>query len=116
MRRDSRLQGGGGLSQPLVFFAVQELLDPESAVQRTPVEAYRAFGEVSPYLGLETRDALREIGETWSTISIRYHKSRVPLEGMQVLVRLTGETYEIRGTAHLDFSRKKVELTCRLIR
>lgn len=115
---DTRLQGGRMLSQPLEFYIVDQTEDEAGAVVRTrqASPAYVAMGGIAPYLGLEQREALRTIGETWSTFTIRYHASRVPEEAMQVRVKLTGQFWEIRGVNHVAYERKTVELTCRLIK
>ena len=109
-------QGGGRFDQPLDFYVMAEAADSDNSVARTPTFAYRMMGAVNPYLGMETRSALREIGETWATIEIRYFPSRIPVEGMTLTIAATGENYEIRGVNHVAMSRKKIELTCRKVR
>jgi head-tail adaptor len=112
---DPRIQPGN-FDTPVTFSNMVETTDSASGVVRTPQFAYNALANVSPYEGSELRSALREIGEIWSTISIRWAPSRVPIEGMQITVKTTGEIYEVRGVQHLESGRRKIELTCRLVR
>lgn len=113
---DTRLQGGGQLNQPVTFYNMVQTQDAAGGVVRTKQLAFPAFAGIGPYESIELRDALREIGETWSVFHIRYHQGRVPTEGMHVIVALTGEEYEVRGVKHVDFTRRVVECTCRLQR
>lgn len=120
---DPRVQAGQ-FDQPCLFYTVVQTSDAAGGEIRTPLAAdidgatpaYRAWANVSPYQGQELLDAKKIIGEIWSVISIRYAKSRVPAEGMLIKVKLSGEVFEIRGVLHLDTNRRKIELTCRLIR
>lgn len=112
----------GYFDQPLDFYTVNPALDAAggvldpSSIAVAPVHAYKMLGNVGPYQGLELRDALTKLGEQWATISIRWARSRLPVEGMRVVVKATGDEYEVTGVEHLSTLRRKVELTCRLIR
>jgi head-tail adaptor len=115
-RGETRLQGGGYFDQPVTFYNMVETVDGAGGPIRTPAKAYDAKACIGPYQGMELRDALRTIGETWAVFHIRYHRSRIPVEGMTVTHKLTGDNYEVRGVEPIDWNRKVVECTCRLIR
>lgn len=112
---DPRLQPGH-LDNPATFYFVDQPQSSTGAVDRTKRLAYTAMVNVGPYEGGELRDAQREIGESWATISMQWVPSRLPQEGMRIVLSITGEEYEIRGVGHLSMARHKVELTCRLVR
>ena len=112
---DPRAQPGH-YDNPATFYNVAQSQSGTGAVVRNKTLAWTAFVNVAPYQGLELRDALREIGETWATISLQYVPSRQPKEGMRIVLTITQEEYEIRGVEHLSMARHKVELTCRLVR
>ena len=113
---DVRTQGGGNLNQPVNFYTMVQTQDAAGGVVRTKQLAYDAMAGIGPYESVELRDALRELGETWAVFHIRYHEGRVPTEGMHVVILLTGEEFEVRGVKHLEFVRKVVECTCRMVR
>jgi len=117
-RGDTRINAGQ-FDQPVSFYTVPATQGTSGEVSFSPgdaVWAYDAWANFNPYQTMELQDALKEIGETWALVSIRYHRSRLPREGMFVKLKLTGDFYEIRGSAHVETGRKKVELTCRLVR
>lgn len=125
-RGDVRINAGS-FDQPVIFYNVVETQDSSGGVVRSPqvvgglivdapAPAWTAWANVQPYQGQELRDALKQVGEIWAVISVRYHRTRLPRESMLVTVKLTGETYEVRGVEHIETGRKKVELTCRMVR
>jgi hypothetical protein len=103
----------GGFDKPADFYTVVQTQSSTGANERTKTFAWSGFVNVAPYQGMELRDALREIGETWSTISIQYMPSRLPVEGMWLKLKWTGDWYEIRGVSGDASAYGKVELTCR---
>lgn len=117
---DLRVQPGD-FDQPCDFYTVDPELDSaggvvnpaDAAVSKTL--AYRLNANVAPFKSQELQDGQRIVGETWSTISIPYIPSRIPRQGMRVVLRMTGAEMEIRGVDHISFSRQKVELTCKLV-
>ena len=109
----------GELDRPLMFYNVANsldqaggILDPASQAI-APVFAYQIFGGVSPYNGVELRDALTKIGEQWSKVIIRYSPSQLPKEGMRMVDKWSGDEYEITGVQPIGSKRLRVELTCR---
>ena len=117
---DLRLQPGD-FDQPCDFYAVSPVLDSaggvvnpaDSAVSKTL--QYRLNANVMPLKSQELQDGERLVGDTWSTVSIPYIPSRIPKQGMRIVLALTGAELEIRGVDHISFSRQKVELSCRLL-
>lgn len=116
-RGDTRIQSGG-FDQKILAYRVAEVQDDESSIVRTPSdpEDWQDWACKQPYLGQELRDATKTIGETWATFSVRYFMQTPYVEGMQIIHVATGEVWEIRGVEHIDTGRKKVELTCRMVR
>lgn len=112
---DARLQPGL-FNSPVTFYNMVETTGVGGQVIRTPVLAYTAFANVQPFSSLEAREAERVIGEIWAIISIQYFRSRLPIEGMTVVIKSSGETFEVRGVEQIDYDYRKVELTCRLVR
>lgn len=119
MRRNDSFKGGGQLRQAVEFYTVDdENGDSQTnSPTREKVFAYKGSASISPYQGLASRDAqVIVVGETWSTVFIRYHQGRVPIEGMFMKVITTGEFFEVKGSQPIDYDNRRVELTCRLIR
>jgi hypothetical protein len=117
---DERVQPGD-FDQPCDFYTVDGTRDSaggvinpaDAAINKT--FAYMLFANVAPFNALELPDADRVIGETWSTISVPYFASVRPSVGMRLVVKATSEEYEIRGVSPLSMSRRKTELTCKLV-
>lgn len=117
-RGDTRIDAGQ-FDAPVAFYTVPTTQGTAGEVSYSAADAvfsYNAWANVDPYQASELQDARKVIGEIWAVISIRYSRSRVPVEGMFCKVKLTGDMYEVRGVAHVETGRKKVELTCRLVR
>ena len=113
LRKGDPVVTGSDFDQPAAFYTVSQTQSGTGADVRTKILAYNAFVNVAPYQGTELRDALREIGETWYTVSLQWSKSRLPTEGMRLVIKATGDEFEVRGVEHMSFARRKVELTCR---
>jgi head-tail adaptor len=117
---DERVQPGD-FDQPCDLYTVPQTKDSAGGVINpadaavNKVFAYSVFANVSPFNSLEIPDAQRIVGETWSTISIPFMATRIPKQGMRLIVKATAEEYEIRGVSNISMSRRKVELTCKLI-
>lgn len=119
---DERIQAGH-FDQPTLFFTPKQTQDAAGGELRTPTirsvqgasPDYFAWTNVQPYTATITEVDRRLAAETWSLISMRYARSRIPKAGMLLQLKLTSEIYEIRGVDHVSFNRKKIELTCRLI-
>ena len=118
---DDRVQPGD-FDQPCEVYTVNiaardsagGVVNPaDAAISKT--FAYSLFANVSPFNSLEIPDAQRIVGETWSTISIPFMASRIPARGSRIIVKATGEEYEVRGVEPVSMSRRKVELTCKLV-
>ncbi len=109
----------GELDRPLMFYTVNPALDPAGGVLDpasqavNPIFAYQVFGGLSPYNGVELRDALTKVGEQWTKGVIRYSPSRLPKEGMRMVDKWSGDEYEITGVQPIGSKRLRVELTCR---
>ncbi len=119
MRRGDSFKGGGELRQAVEFYSVDDEngSSPTGSPTREKVLAYKASASIAPFQGLASRDAqVIVVGETWSTVFIRYHQGRVPVEGMYMKVVRTDEFHEVKGVQPIDYDNRRVELTCRLIR
>jgi hypothetical protein len=124
-RGDDRIQAGY-FDQPCNFYVVTQTKDTVGGEIRTPrpdnlgdaVPNFTAWANVQQVIGkIDDLDAERIISETIWLVSVRYGKSRMPMlvEGTLCQIKLTGQVLEVRVVDHLNFNRKKVELTCRLI-
>ncbi len=109
---DPRINAGH-YDQPASFFTMVQTQSSTGAVDRTKTFAYTANVNVAPYEGIELQDSLRVVGETWYTLAMQYMPSRLPTEGMRVVIKRTQEELEVRGVKEIGFARAKVELTCR---
>lgn len=112
----------GYFDQVCDFYTVDSTQDASGAVIDPASEAvgktlaYTLYANVAPYQGQETIEARTKIGEVFVTMSIRYFPSRIPIEGMRVVHKLTGYEYEITAVEPIAYTRTKIELTCKLIR
>jgi hypothetical protein len=115
---DDRAQGGGKFSQPVRIFGVDDVKDADGGPVRIrrPAPEWVGFAEIDTFLSTEQRQALRETGETWATIAMRFADSQIARQGWQLLVVSTGEFWEIRGVNLVGMRRKRTEYTCRLVK
>lgn len=91
--------------------------------QETPtlVVFMTVWASVEPLRGEELRASMREVAAEWATITIRYDRSHIPDTTMTLYHTFPsgapGPTiYDIRAVTHVGTGRRKVELTCRVIR
>lgn len=116
-KSDNRPQGAGTLRNKLQFYPAPDQTDSGGApINTLGTMLWETYGRIEPYQGFLQREAGRELGETWATFVIRYHTSRLPLEAMRVVVKQTGETWEVRGVDHLQYNKILVNLTMRQVR
>ncbi len=111
----------GELDRPLRFYSVPPpldaaggVLDPAAAAIN-PTFLWQIYGGNLPYQGVEIRDALTKLGETWATFVIRYAPSRIVKEGYRVIDVWSSDEFEVTGVMPIGNKRLRVQLTCRKI-
>lgn len=112
MARGIHINGGGPLNQAVTFFTMAETRGSSGGVTRTPTIAFKAYAAISPFRSDEMLASGRELGATWATVTIRFHRSRLPVQGMTMRHEITQQIWQVRGVQPVDWDRHRIELTC----